>query len=128
MNLTVIAQPGHTTYFNATQPVFIVCFFYSFSSVTLSPPVFFFLLHDSVDTYIHLSLSEKKTSAFFPLPVVLSDSFLSPPCVLCLLSHQWNIEESTEHVSKPRVCCWVVLQGRLFSHLQFGGAVCACGL
>lgn len=114
----------------ATQGVFIsffLSFFFTpFTSITLSPSVFFFSLpHDSVDTYIHLSPSEKKTSSFFPCCVV-SDSFLSPSCVLCLLSHQWNIEESTEHVSNPHVCCWVVLQGRLFSPLQFGGAVCSC--
>uniref|UniRef100_A0AAQ4NUW7 Receptor-type tyrosine-protein phosphatase F n=1 Tax=Gasterosteus aculeatus aculeatus TaxID=481459 RepID=A0AAQ4NUW7_GASAC len=38
---------------------------------------------------------------------------------------QWNIEESTEHVSNPHVCCWVGLQGRLFSPRAIWGC-CVC--
>lgn len=105
---------------------FLYFFFYSFTSITLSPSVCFFFPAAWLCWHLHSSVSEwKKDKRFFSCCVV-SDSFLSPSCVLCLLSHQWNIEESTEHVSNPHVCCWVVLQGRLFSPLQFGGAVCSC--
>lgn len=79
--------------------------------------------------HLHSSVFErKKDERFFSLPVVfVSDSFLSPPCVLCLLSHQWNIEESTEHVSNPHVCCWVCLAGQaLLPSAVWGCCVCLC--
>lgn len=77
--------------------------------------------------HLHSSVGEKKTSAFFPW--LLCCFWLISLPTLCPVSslHQWNIEESTEHVSNPHVCCWVLLQGKLFSFLQFGGA-CVFGL
>lgn len=119
---------------HATQLVFIYSFvvllfpshplpFFSFfSPLFLLTAWHFWHLHSSV------FVRKKRRALFFQACCVVSDSFLSPSCVPCLLSHQWNIEESTEHVSNPHVCCWVVLQGRLLSPLRFGGAVCACGL
>lgn len=68
----------------------------------------------------------KKDKHFFFSRIVLSLTHLSPPCVLCLLSHQWNIDESTEHVSNPHVWCWGVLQGRFLFPLRVGVAVCVC--
>lgn len=114
-------------YFYATQLVFIAFLFFTPSLPSPSLRVFFFFSCMPLLTPTFICLwAKKRQELFFPACCVVSDSFLSPPCVLCLLSHQWNIEESTEHVSNPHVCCWVVLQGKLFSPLQFGGAVCAC--
>lgn len=114
--------------FHATQLVFIYSFVVLLFPSHPLPPFFlpFFLLTAWLFWHLHSSVFvRKKDERFFSRPVVfVSDSFLSPSCVPCLLSHQWNIEESTEHVSNPHVCCWVVLQGRLLSPLQFGGAVC----
>lgn len=109
-----------------TVPFTLSLFFLLLPSHSL--PVVFFCT--TVDTYIHLYLcgGKKRQVLFFPSCVVLSLTHLSPPRVLCLLSHQWNIDESTEHVSNPHVWCWGVLQGRLLFPLQVGVAVCACGL
>lgn len=97
--------------FYATQLVFIYSFFSS-SSITHPPSCVFFFFWSTawLLTLTFICLCVKKRQALFFLACcVVSDSFFSPPCVLCLLSHQWNIEESTEHVSNPHVCCWVVL-------------------
>lgn len=120
MNLPNVAS------FFCTVPFTLSLFFLLLSSHSL--PVVFFCT--TVDTYIHLYLcGKKKTSGFFfPSRVVLPLTHLSPLHVLCLLSHQWHIDESTEHVSNPHVWCWGVLQGKLLFPLQVGVAVCACGL
>lgn len=134
MNFTAISQLDYTFLFYATQLVFIYSFFFlhlfhhSPSLSCFFPLVYCMTL--LTPTFICLC-AKKRRALFFPACCVVSDSFLSPPCVLCLLSHQWNIEESTEHVSNPHVCCWVVLQGRLLYPLQFGGVfvdyeLCVC--
>lgn len=124
MHFTAIAQLGYTMCF---VPLNLSSFLFFFISClpSLSPSLFFvYCMTLLTPTFICLGV-KKRLALFFHACCVVSDSFLSPPCVLCLLSHQWNIDESTEHVSKPHVCCWVVLQGRLISPLQFWGC-CVC--
>lgn len=111
-------------------------FFYLHSSPSLPsrfsslPPFFYLFVYCMIlltPTFICLCV-KKRQALFFPSPPVVfaCDSFLSPPCVLCLLSHQWNIEESTEHVSSSHVCRWVVLQGRFTLPSAIWGRVRSC--
>lgn len=97
---------------------------YAPSSFHHTPSLVFSFAQLLTPTFICLYVGKKRRALFFPHALCCLWLICPRPVSCVLLSHQWNIDESTEHVSNPHVWSWGVLQGRFLFPLRVGVAVC----